>query len=71
MGGGLPVDGLATNPQPAHVINLSLSAGSPLRSAYQATIDEARRNGAIIVASAGNLAIDFKNRRPANCKGVI
>jgi serine protease len=66
---GLPVDGMARNPNPAKVLNLSLGGGT-CDAAYQAAVNEVIAAGVVIVAAAGNddgRAVEA----PASCAGVI
>lgn len=67
--GGLPVPGIAPNPNPARVINLSLGSDGPCRQTYLDVVGELTAAGVVVVASAGNDggSIDA----PANCAGVI
>lgn len=68
---GLPVAGVPLNPSPAKVINISISGGAnQCRPALQAAVDDAIRQGAFVVAAAGN---NFQRAlvEPANCEGVI
>lgn len=68
---GLPVAGLAVNPHPARVINLSLAGGGNSCSpALQRLVDRLVDKGVFLVAAAGN---NFHKSlpEPANCKGVI
>lgn len=71
--GGLHVDGVPDNPNPARILNLSLgSTGNCVSNdglAYRDAIAELHQAGVTIVVSAGN-----DNRAvhmPANCAGVI
>jgi serine protease len=68
---GGSVAGLPRNATPARVINLSLGAPTERCSTFmQQAVDQARRLGAVVVASAGNAArpgVDM----PANCDGAI
>lgn len=66
---GLPVAGAPPNPHPARIINLSFGGADACGPAYQATIDELRAIGVVVVAAAGNE--HGGARRPANCQGVI
>ena len=66
---GLPVAGVPANPTPAKVINLSFGGDSACSAAYQATVDDVRDAGALLVVAAGNLAAPL--RRPADCQGVM
>lgn len=68
---GLRVAGVPLNPSPAKVINISISGGAnQCRPALQAAVDDAIRQGAFVVAAAGN---NFQRAlvEPANCEGVI
>lgn len=67
---GLPVAGVADNPTPAHVINLSFGGpgGSQL---LQEAIDAAVARGAVVIASAGNDATDVATYAPAGLDKVI
>lgn len=67
---GLAVDGIAANPQPARVLNLSLAVDGSCASGAQEVVDEIRRAGVSIVAAAGN-GSDTSIGSPANCKGVV
>jgi serine protease len=67
---GENVDGVATNPTPADVINLSLGGpgNDPSQDeAVQAAID----SGAIVVVAAGNEDVDASGFTPANSPGSI
>ena len=70
---GLTVPGVADNPTPARVLNLSLGGfGSCANSpATQSAIDDAVAAGASVVVAAGNNAQDAANFNPASCEGVI
>lgn len=67
---GLAVDGIAVNPQPARVLNLSLAVDGGCASGAQEVVDEIRRTGVSIVAAAGN-GSETSIGSPANCKGVV
>jgi serine protease len=70
---GVPVAGVANNPNPAKIINLSLGgpglceAGSTL----QRTFDQVNARGAIVVVAAGNENVEAADTIPASCSGVI
>lgn len=66
---GLPVAGVASNPYPAKVINLSFGGSSSCTAAYQSMVDDLRAAGALLVVAAGNNATAL--RRPADCSGVM
>ncbi len=63
--------GANNNPNPAHVINLSLGGPYPCDQGLRFSIDVARSKGAVIVVAAGNSAGDVQLQWPANCEGVI
>ena len=68
---GLPVAGVPVNPRPARVINISISGGAnQCRPSLQAAVNDAIKQGAFVVAAAGN---NFQRPlvEPANCEGVI
>ncbi|MFN2324108.1 MAG: S8 family serine peptidase, partial [Trueperaceae bacterium] len=53
--GGLSVTGLPANPNPAHVINMSLGTSSGGTSTtFAPVIDELEARGIVVVAAAGN-----------------
>jgi serine protease len=66
---GLQVAGVAPNPNPSRVINISFGGSAACGSAYQTAIDELRARGVVVVAAAGN---EWRApTRPASCRGVI
>jgi serine protease len=68
---GLPVSGAPINPNPAKVINISISGGAAAcRPSLQSAVDAATSRGIFIVVAAGN---NFQRplAEPANCQGVI
>ncbi len=67
---GLTVPGVAANPNPARVINLSLGGSGTCSAAFQDVIDRVRAAGAIVVAASGNDGT-LTVSQPANCNGVI
>jgi len=67
---GVHVDGVPDNPTPADVINMSFG-GAGYSQSMQDAIADAIAAGAIVVAAAGNLAIDAKGDSPAGLDGVI
>ena len=68
---GLSVPGIPLNPNPAHVLNLSLGGKGKCDPAFQEAIDEIIAAGKVIVVAAGNSNEDVNNSSPANCAGVI
>jgi serine protease len=60
-----------TNPNPADIINMSLSIGIPCPASMQAAIDQATARGAIVVVAAGNKANPAASFAPANCNNVV
>ena len=70
---GLPVTGVATNLQPAKVINLSLGGGgsSTCPTNYQNAIDRVVAAGVTVVVAAGNENTNASTVSPANCNNVI
>jgi len=68
---GLPVMGVAANPNPARIINLSLSGGfSVCSEELQNLIYRVTEKNIFVVVAAGN-NFQKKLQEPANCKGVI
>ena len=68
---GLPVAGIPLNPNPARVINLSLSGGAQVcERDLQSVIDRVVSKGVFVVAAAGN-SYQKPLNEPANCNGVI
>ena len=67
---GLHVDGVPDNQHPADVINMSFG-GAGFSQSMQDAIHDAVAAGSIVVAAAGNLAVDAKDDSPAGLDGVI
>jgi serine protease len=67
---GVTVGGVP-NPNPAQVINMSLSGAAACDATLQTAIDTARTNGTTVVVAAGNSNADAVDYLPANCNGVI
>ena len=65
---GLHVDGIADNPTPARILNLSLGATSPCEPSYLDVIQELTAAKVLVVISAGNEGTVVSS--PANCPGV-
>ncbi len=70
---GLVVPGAPPNPNPAHVINLSLGGPGPCGPAYRSVFGAALAHGITraIIAAAGNESEDVANHAPANCPEAI
>jgi subtilisin family serine protease len=70
---GLPVEGLPSNPRPAHIINMSIGGSGSCDDAeiYRDALAAARQAGVIVVVAAGNSKQDIKQVTPAGCPGVI
>ena len=66
---GLSVAGVAANPNPARVLNLSLGGTGSCSAAYADTVAELSAAGVTVVAAAGNEGLAVGE--PANCSGVI
>ncbi len=69
---GLSVPGVANNPNPARVLNLSLGGSGSCSQSYRDAISRitTKDNPAVVVASAGN-STGHAVGAPANCPGVI
>lgn len=68
---GGSVAGLAANPTPARVLNLSLGGLGACGNTLQAAVDSARSRNAVVVVAAGNNNGSALQATPANCRGVI
>ncbi|MEM8512654.1 serine protease [Massilia sp. MP_M2] len=68
---GGTVAGVPANPNKARVLNLSLGGGGACSATMQNAVNGARGRGAVVVAAAGNSAMNVSNASPANCAGVI
>jgi len=66
---GISVTGVTDNPNPAHVINLSLGRIDTCSVTEQNAITAARAQGAVVVIAAGNEGGAVN--APGNCTGVI
>jgi serine protease len=65
---GLPTPGVATNPTPARVINMSLGSTGACEQSYRAVVDELAALKVLVVVSAGNEGTMVSS--PADCPGV-
>lgn len=68
---GGEVPGAPANPNPADVINLSLSSAVTCQAFVQAAIDDALARGSLVVASAGNSGAPLSLASPAGCYDVL
>ncbi len=68
---GNPVAGIANNPTPARVINLSLGGPGSCGATMQNAINAARAKGAVVIVAAGNENTNVATATPANCAGVV
>ena len=66
--GGLHVDGIADNPTPARILNMSLGADGVCEPSYRDVINELTARKVLVVISAGNEGTVVSS--PANCPGV-
>jgi serine protease len=65
------VAGVPANPNPVHVINLSIGSYGACSRSMQTAIDYAVKVGVTVVVSAGNYTADASAYAPANCNNVI
>jgi serine protease len=65
---GLHVNGVADNPTPARILNMSLGAEGACEPSYRDVIDELTARKVLVVISAGNEGTVVSS--PANCPGV-
>ncbi len=68
---GLPVSGVALNPTPVSVINMSLGGNGQCGPAYADAISQLASRGVTVVAAAGNNSTNVSGFAPANCRGVV
>ena len=68
---GLKVIGVPVNPNPADVINLSLSGTGACSAQEQDAINAAVSRGATVVVAAGNEGGSVLDVSPANCNNVV
>jgi serine protease len=68
---GLSVVGVANNPNPAKILNLSLGGDGPCSATEQDAIDAIVAAKKLVVVAAGNDSTDVSDSAPANCVGVI
>lgn len=70
-GGAVP--GVAANPTPAQIVNMSLGAhnAGPCPALFQDAINGALARGVTVVVAAGNNNANAANNVPANCAGPV
>lgn len=68
---GIRVPGIADNPNPVRVMNLSLGGAGPCDAAYESAIQDIKAQGGIVVVAAGNSEEDAENFTPASCADAI
>lgn len=64
-----PITGVASNPTPAHILNLSLGASDSCTQTEQDAVNAITQDGHLIVAASGNDGGPVG--APANCSGVL
>ena len=69
--GGETVVGVAVNPNPVRMINMSFGGGGACGGAYQDAFDTLRAKGILPVVAAGNSSGDVADSAPANCRGAL
>ena len=67
---GLAVPGVPVNPNPAHVLNMSLGGPGACSATLQIAADDVVNAGKVIVAATGNSGTILVGQ-PANCVGVF
>jgi serine protease len=68
---GISVPGVTANPNPAHVLNLSLGGQGSCSQSYADAIAAVRAVNVSVVVAAGNTNENVTNAQPADCPGVI
>ncbi|MEO7254307.1 MAG: S8 family serine peptidase, partial [Casimicrobium sp.] len=68
---GEPVVGVAINPNPVRMINMSFGGSGACGGAYQEAFDTLRGKGILPVVAAGNSSADVSSSAPANCRGAF
>jgi serine protease len=66
---GLAVPGVPVNPNPAHVLNMSVGGSGACSATYKSAVDNVVNAGKVLVAATGNEATYVI--QPANCVGAI
>lgn len=68
---GESVAGIAVNPNPVRIINMSFGGGGACGGAYQEAFDNLLARGVLPVVAAGNSATNVTSSAPANCRGAL
>ena len=68
---GESVTGVAVNPNPVRVINMSFGGGGACGGGYQEAFDTMIARGTLPVVAAGNSTINVSSFAPANCRGAL
>ena len=68
---GLSVPDVPDNPNPAHVINMSLGGSGVCSRVWQEAVDDVTDAGTIIVVAAGNSGDQASEETPGSCDSVI
>ena len=69
---GETVAGVAVNPNPVRIINMSFGGGGACGGAYQEAFDTLIARGVLPVVAAGNSSgADVSGSAPANCRGAL
>ena len=68
---GEAVAGVAINPNPVRMINMSFGGAGACGGAYQDAFNTLRARGVLPVVAAGNSTADVSTSAPANCRGAL
>ncbi len=68
---GEAVAGVAVNPNPVRVINMSFGGGGACGGGYQEAFDTLIARGVLPVVAAGNSSANVTTSAPANCRGAL
>jgi serine protease len=69
--GGATIAGVAVNPNPVRMINMSFGGAGACGGAYQEAFDTLRGKGILPVVAAGNSNTFVSSSAPANCRGAF
>ena len=69
--GGETVAGVAVNPNPVRMINMSFGGSGACGGAYQDAFNTLRARGILPIVAAGNSNGDVSSSAPANCRGAF